>query len=188
VLEFITAANVEIDRSLNVTERLMKLSRTPQDRGALLDVAQSICDATALLRYEAELRNIEIRQDIDEDARIIADESDLGMILVNLMQNALHAMTTGGVLTLSAKVTADRDVDIVVSDTGVGIPQENLRKIFHPFWSWRADGSIGSGLGLAICKSLVEKWKGDITVSSPPGQGAAFELRFPHADKAIPLQ
>lgn len=187
-LEFIGAANTEIDRSLVVTERLMRLSRTPQDSGVLLDVAQVARDMAALLRFEAELRGAEIHLVLAAGARVIADEGDVGMILVNLMQNALHAMSEGGTLTVRAEVTDAQEVVIVVADTGVGIPQENLRKIFHPFWSWRADGSIGSGLGLAICKSLVTKWGGTISVTSVEGEGAAFEVRFPHADKVVTLQ
>lgn len=184
-LEFIAAANAEIDRSLTVTERLMKLSRVPQERGTLLDAGAALRDAAALLRYEAELRGVEILLDGDERARLIADESDLGMILVNLMQNALHALTSGGRLTLSARLDDAGDVEIAVADNGVGISAKNLEKIFQPFWSWRADDSRGSGLGLTICKALVNKWGGEISVKSRPGEGATFFLTFPHADKAV---
>lgn len=183
--EFMSAVDTEVDRCITVTERLMRLSRLPDERGALVDVAQVARDVAALLRYEAEQRNVEISLSIADNARIVAAEADLGMVLINLMQNALHAMPNGGRLTISADFVPDGDVHIRVADTGVGIPAAHLSEIFHPFWSWRADGSAGSGLGLAICKASTAKWDGRITVRSEVGAGSTFELAFPHADKVV---
>lgn len=184
-LGFIDAVNTEMDRCLTVTERLMRLSRIPDERGVLVDVLHVVQDCCALLRYEAELCGVVIEASGVNEPRIFANDGDLGMVMLNLMQNALHAMPRGGRLTVKAWVDADGDVKIKVADTGVGIAREHLQKIFHPFWSWRADSSAGSGLGLAICKSLVTKWGGSISVHSVLGKGATFELDFPQAEKAI---
>lgn len=183
--EFMSAVNAEVDRCLTVTERLMRLSRIPDERGSLVDLARVARDSFALLRYEAELRAVTMKLDMTEELPIIASEGDIGMVLLNLMQNALHAMPAGGLLTVFARISEAHDIEVIVRDTGVGIAPEHLALIFHPFWSWRADGSSGSGLGLAICKSLVVKWGGKIGVSSRPGQGSSFTLTFPHADKAM---
>jgi signal transduction histidine kinase len=209
--EFMGVVNVEVDRCLAITDRMLRLSRIPEESGDLVDIGALARDAFALLRYEAEARGVVMELEVPPEARVIAAEGDLGMILVNLIQNALHAMpqnppqntvddgadanvrtgTAGkrgegrGLVRIGARVTADRDVIIEISDTGVGIPPEHLSKIFHPFWSWRADGSSGSGLGLAICQSLALKWRGEISAVSEHGRGSTFSLRFPHADKAL---
>lgn len=184
--EFMSAVNVELDRCLKVTERLMRLSRLPDERGVLVDLVHVARDAMVLLRYEADLRGIEmVLEKGNEDARIIAAEPDIGMVMINLMQNAFHAMPHGGRLTLTISLTEGRDVSVSIADCGVGIDLAHLSLIFHPFWSWRADGSVGSGLGLAICKSLVIKWGGHIEVRSEMGKGSTFLLTFPHADKSL---
>lgn len=185
--EFMAAVNVEVDRCLNVTERLMRLSRIPDERGVLVDIGRIAADAVVLTRYEAQLRCVTVNMDVVGDARIIASEGDVAMVLLNLVQNALHAMPQGGAVTLAARVNEGQDVEISVTDNGVGIDAAHLALIFHPFWSWRVDGSTGSGLGLAICKSLVMKWGGDIKVRSEQGVGSSFTLTFPHADKAMDL-
>jgi signal transduction histidine kinase len=184
-LGFIDAVNTEIDRCLTVTERLMRLSRIPDERGVLVDVQHVIQDSVALLRYEAELCGVAVETSVEDQPRILANDADLGMVLLNLMQNALHAMPHGGALMVTANANADGAVEIVVADTGVGIARDHLQKIFHPFWSWRADSSAGCGLGLAICKSLVTKWGGSISVRSVLSEGATFKLSFPPAEKAI---
>jgi PAS domain S-box-containing protein len=183
--EFISAVNTEVDRCLSVTERLMRLSRIPEPSGEIVDLAPLVQDVFALLRYDASAHNILLSNEVAAGARIVGTQGDFGMMLINLMQNALHAMPHGGRLRVVATTTDDDDVFVEVIDTGVGIDAQHLAKIFHPFWSWRADGSAGSGLGLAICKALVDKWEGKISVASAPGAGTTFTLRFPHADKAI---
>lgn len=185
IAEYMALVDAEIDRCLESTERLMRMSRLPDERGALVELGRSARDAAALLRYEAEQKAISVSVDIDDAARIIASEGEIGMVFVNLIQNAMHAMTQGGRVAISGGLNGEGDVVVRVADTGSGISPEHLLKIFHPFWSWRADGSTGSGLGLAICQSIVNRWDGAIEVASEVGRGATFTLRFPHADKKI---
>ena len=183
--EYMSAVNTELDRCLKVTEKLMRLSRLPDERGVLIDLAVVVRDVMTLLRYEAELLQIRMTLTAAVDVRIIASEPDLGMVMINLMQNAFHAMPKGGCLSLDIARNEARDVIVTVGDTGVGIEPSHLPLIFHPFWSWRADGSAGSGLGLAICKSSVAKWGGRIEVRSEVGVGTTFVLTFPHANKTL---
>lgn len=185
IAEYLSLVDSEIDRCLESTERLMRLSRLPDQRGALVDIGHAARDAVALLRYEAESKAIDVSVDISAAARIIASEGEIGMVFVNLVQNAMHAMTQGGRIAISGSVDDKGEVFVAVKDTGSGISRAHVQKIFHPFWSWRADGSTGSGLGLAICQSIVSKWGGKIEVESEIGHGATFTLRFPHADEKI---
>ena len=73
---------------------------------------------------------------------------------------------------------------IEVSDTGEGIPVEQIDRIFDPFFSHRADGESGTGLGLTICQSIVERYAGTIEVANAPGGGAVFRVRLPLASDA----
>jgi signal transduction histidine kinase len=110
--------------------------------------------------------------------RVLASESDLRMTVLNLIQNAFHAMPQGGRLTLITKRLEGR-INIVVSDTGAGIAPQDLAQIFHPFFSRRADGKHGTGLGLSISRANVERDGGNISVNSELGKGSTFTVSYP---------
>jgi signal transduction histidine kinase len=101
--------------------------------------------------------------------------------VLNLTQNAFHAMSPGGHLNISA-VISEGMVEIIFKDDGVGISEEMQSRIFHPFFSHRADGVTGTGLGLTICKSIIQGFNGSISVSSRPNEGACFVVRLPKGE------
>lgn len=113
-----------------------------------------------------------------------ADTNKLTQVLLNLAQNALQAMKNGGTLTLRARPGRLRDpkargapaIELSVEDTGVGIPEEDLDKLFVPFFTTRHDGT---GLGLAISRRIVDAHGGEIDVRSVPGTGSTFTVRLP---------
>jgi signal transduction histidine kinase/HAMP domain-containing protein len=181
--EYLSVADTEIDSCITVTGRIMRLSRLPTEHGVLIDIGEVAGDIAALLRYEAELAHVKIKIDVAPGLRVIAGEGELAMILLNLVQNALHAMPPGGGnVDIIGRRTGDGNIEIAVSDTGTGIKAEHIASIFLPFWSSRKDGTTGSGLGLAICNALVAKREGKITVESREGRGATFHLLFPDPD------
>ena len=105
-------------------------------------------------------------------------------MLINLLINARQAMPQGGVVRLRvATAAAGRRVEISVSDTGVGIAPDDLRRIFEPFYSTKkepdAAGQGGTGLGLAVCRDIVEAHHGRIRAESRPGQGSTFTIILP---------
>lgn len=180
---YLDLVDTEVERCIDVTGRLMKLSQTSGERGALVHLARIARDAASLLNYEARTRGVALDVCVEEGARIVAHDGEVGMIFINLIQNAFHATAPGGRVDVRQVERASGEIAIEVSDTGVGIEPENLKKIFHPFWSWRADGSSGSGLGLAICNAVMTKWGGAIGVRSIVGGGTTFTLTFPDADR-----
>jgi signal transduction histidine kinase len=103
------------------------------------------------------------------------DEDEIRQVLVNLMENACQAMTSGGTLNVGTKSHAE-EVEITIADTGCGIPQEHLSKIFAPFFTTK---SRGTGLGLAVVKKIIERHQGTIGVESKIGEGTAFRIRLP---------
>ncbi len=106
------------------------------------------------------------------------DEDQIRIVIANLIHNARDAMPSGGRLTITLS-QIDGQINFQVSDTGHGIPQEILHQVMEPFFTTKARGI---GLGLAISRSIVERNRGTLSVSSPPGSGATFHLRLPVAN------
>jgi signal transduction histidine kinase len=105
-------------------------------------------------------------------------------VLLNLLINARQAMLNGGLVVVRLSLDAAADtIDLMVRDTGSGIPPETLRKIFDPFFTTKsgpdASGKGGTGLGLAMCRDIIESHHGRIRVDSTPGRGTAFTLKLP---------
>jgi PAS domain S-box-containing protein len=169
----------EIDRCVSITERLLKLSRHPELRLQPIDAHVALIETVSLLGYESDSAGIDIRINPHAvDSFILGDDSDLRMLILNLVQNAFHAMPKGGRLEIS---TDNRDglLNIDFRDTGVGIPEENIKRIFDPFFSHRADRDRGTGLGLSICKSITDRFGGTIEAHNNPDGGARFHVALP---------
>lgn len=172
----------EIDRCIEVTERLLKLSMFAGGQPQIVHLNQAISETLSLLQWEAEEDGIRIEQSLaTDDPRIVANESDVRIIVLNLVQNAFHAMPDGGLLRVSSRRVGG-DVEMCFHDSGRGIPLEDLRSIYDPFFSRRADGKEGTGLGLSITRKLVEGHGGSIRVESSPDEGTCFCIRFPDPD------
>jgi len=148
-------------------------------------VNEALTDTLMLLEFDAHTHGISQRIDVPEQPlRLLTDEADIRMILLNLIQNAHHAMSAGG--TLTARLFAsDGHAVIEIADSGVGIPPDILARIFDPFFSRRADGVAGTGLGLTIVKNFVERMGGTIKVDSNVGQGTQFRIRLPLAETTL---
>jgi len=108
-------------------------------------------------------------------SEVVVDEDEIRQVLVNLMENACQAMTSGGTLTVGTKAQGEM-IQIDIGDTGCGIPQEHLNKIFAPFFTTK---SRGTGLGLAVVKKIIERHKGTIEVESRVAEGTVFHIRIP---------
>ncbi len=184
VQQYLDIADREIDRCIDVTKRLLRISEPASPDLMLTDVRHMLDDVATLLAYQAEQAKVTIVRQYDGFPRILASESDLGIVILNLCQNAIHAMPEGGTLTITAREEHGL-VKTSFADTGVGIAPENLQRIFWPFWSKRADGSIGTGLGLSICRATVERLGGSISVESTPGRGTTFHVVIPSADSVV---
>jgi signal transduction histidine kinase len=109
------------------------------------------------------------------DLEVLLDEDEIRQVLVNLMENACQAMTSGGTLNVGTRSYAEQ-IEIIIADTGCGIPQEHLNKIFAPFFTTK---SRGTGLGLAVVKKIIERHQGTMQVKSKVGEGTAFHITLP---------
>jgi signal transduction histidine kinase len=104
-------------------------------------------------------------------------------VFLNLFMNARDAMPNGGMLEVRT-AAHNGSVEIEVSDTGMGIPPENLHRIFDPFFTTKSTGR-GTGLGLSVSYGIIKEHAGKVDVRSTPGQGTSFRLEFPVARKAV---
>ena len=122
-------------------------------------------------------KNIEIKLNLEKDLIIEGNSSLLSQVFMNLFSNARDAMPDGGRLLIETKKTRQK-VIAVVSDTGHGMDDETLKKIFDPFFTLKAEGQ-GTGLGLSTTHGIVEQHHATISVKSKPGQGSTFTISFP---------
>ncbi|MEN8167953.1 MAG: ATP-binding protein [Pseudomonadota bacterium] len=171
----------EINECIQITGKLLKLGALPSESLELVDINAALHETLSLLSWQAEENNIQILEEFDSGLlRVLAGESELRMVALNLAQNAFHAMPAGGELTVSTRLE-DCHVSIQFKDTGAGILDKDLPYIFDPFFSRRADAAKGTGLGLSISLAIIEKYGGTIQVESRFSVGSLFTVNLPDA-------
>ena len=175
----------ESRRCKKIVEDLMEYARPSSAAMAPTDVT-SLIEKTLKL-VEARLYKQKVEATVNVDPRlpeICADAQQLTQVLVNLYLNAVDAMPEGGRLTVSARaVDATKPTLIIsVSDSGVGIDELEIGKIFQPFYT--AKKKRGLGLGLPICERIIKNHGGEIKVESEPGRGTTFEIHLPRERSA----
>lgn len=164
----------EIDRINRLSTDLLHYSRPAEPVFEYLDVNDVVSEVAKFLEVQAKKRNILISESLSKVAEVKADKQKLIEVFTNLILNAIEAMT-GGNITLS---TFEKDDKVVVeiADNGPGIPEENLKRIFVPFFTTKKEGT---GMGLAITQRIVADHGGTIDLQSTHGLGTRFFLSFP---------
>jgi PAS domain S-box-containing protein len=175
----------ESKRCEKIIRNLLQFARPKSTDFCPTDVKQIVEKTLGLVTNHLYKQKIETITQIEDNLpKIYADPQELEQVLVNLYFNAIDAMPDGGALTVGAKLGlgtsgVPQEVIISVSDTGFGIPPEDLPKIFQPFFTARKKS--GLGLGLPICDRIIKNHGGRIKVESQPGQGTTFEIYLPVA-------
>lgn len=181
IKEYLHLVDHEVDKCIDITERLLKLSAPPASALELVYLSHVLDETLSLLNWEAKENAIAIEKAYPAHLRVLATDSEMRMASLNMAQNAFHAMPHGGALRISAD-RRDGWIELSFADQGVGILPEDMDRIFDPFFSRRADGKQGTGLGLSITRTIVENYGGVILVDSIPQQGSRFTIRLPDAD------
>ena len=174
----------QIHECINVPERLLSLSRESISENTQIICTECIKEIIALLDYEAKRNGIIINFiDKSHKSTLYGNSGDFKMIIINLIQNAIKAMPSGGELNIELKKRKNT-ITISFTDTGCGISSKDIQRIFEPFYSTQQGlGAAGTGLGLPIVKSIVEKFSGHISVKSQLQKGTCFTLKFEQMDK-----
>ena len=173
-----------------MTAKLLSLTKVDGEVAAdceIIYMTPTIRRVHRMLSVIAEQSDIQVELDLDQDTPVLILEDDLYQIVFNLMENGMKYNLPGGKL----KVALSREEDnaiLSVTDTGVGIPEDALPHVFERFYrvdKARSRATGGSGLGLAIVRVIVERNKGEISVSSQAGKGSTFRVSFPAFDTEV---
>ena len=176
--EYLGLIRSEAFRCKTITNGLLDFSRSRPTRRALINLPDVISSAARLLSHQKRGTEVSFRIDVpDSLPPISGDASQLQQAVIALGTNALDAMPDGGVLAISARDTGPQ-VLVEISDTGVGIPPENITKIFEPFFTTKEVGR-GTGLGLAVCYGILTEHGGSLDVQSTIGAGTTFTITLP---------
>ena len=190
IREFVSDIGDEAERLNRMTAKLLALTKADiQDQGVseIIYMTPTVQRVTRMLSPLAKQANIEIRLELEDDHPILILEDDLYQIIFNLMENGIKYNLPGGTLTVSLYQQEDNAI-LTVSDSGVGIPEEAISHVFERFYrvdKARSRASGGSGLGLAIVRTIVERNRGEIQVSSSEGEGTTFSVIFPAFDTEV---
>jgi PAS domain S-box-containing protein len=175
-------------RASEIVNNLLNFSRTGSTEFTAVDVNKIIQDTLALLEHQLKTSRIQVQNELKENLPpIIGNAGRLQQVFLNLFLNAKDAMANGG--TLRVATLNGESVSVTVADTGAGIAQEHIRRIYDPFFTTkvasREGQGRGTGLGLAVTYGIIQEHAGKIRVESRPGEGTTFYLDFPLTRKAV---
>jgi PAS domain S-box-containing protein len=166
-----------LDREINISNKIitdvLTFSRVAEPKSTKIDINNVLGEALPMVEIP---ENIKVVKNINKDLpHILADGEQLRHVFSNIILNAVQSMPKGGTLTITG-ASKDDFLEIGFSDTGEGIPKENLKRIFEPLFSTKIRGT---GLGLLICQNFIELHKGSINVESEVGKGTKFIVKLP---------
>jgi PAS domain S-box-containing protein len=178
----------QVFRASEIVNNLLNFSRTSSTQFNEVDVNQVINDTLSLLEHQFKVSKVRVEHQLDPDLpRVYGNTGKLQQVFLNLFLNARDAMPEGGILRVT---TANgNEVNVAVSDSGGGIAQEHIGRIYDPFFTTKSsvkdNQRRGTGLGLSVTYGIIQEHAGKIKVDSQPGRGTTFLLEFPMLRKAV---
>lgn len=180
VKKYLEILDLEVERLKDILDNFMRFSRPLSLKLGQVSLTEVLQHILKLMEYEAHDKKIRCEVDIPEELPLVrGDETELSQVFLNIIINAIQAMSQGGVVRVSAGITGDqlnRAVEVRISDTGIGIPKKDLPKLFEPFYTTK---EYGGGLGLPIAYRIVEDHGGSIHIESQEGVGTTVTIRLP---------
>jgi two-component system, NtrC family, sensor kinase len=182
-LALVAAISREVDRLNGVAEEYLRFARLPRPARGRHDLNELLAGLLDFLAPELAVARVEVRRELAPVLPPIAgDEAQLRAVFLNLLRNSREAMPKGGTITVSTREGDGAAVEVLVRDTGGGIPPGALTRVFEPFYSTK---ERGTGLGLAFTQQVVEEHGGIIRCESTVGEGTVFTLRLPAAEVEV---
>lgn len=167
----------ESKRCKKIVQDLLSYARTPRPSLELIDLNQLLAQIADFAANHTDMRNVIIDTDFTPGLpHVMLDGDQMRQVAINLILNAGGAMPDGGRLIIRTETVEGGRVEVSFIDTGCGIPQESIEKIFEPFYTTR---ERGTGLGLAITRQIIEQHHGEIAIESAPGQGTTVRVTLP---------
>lgn len=180
IARYLTIMESETARCGEIVKNLLAFSRQPKITVEASSIEELIEKTLVLISHDLEMKNIQLVKEIEPDLpKIKCSSRHIQQALLNLLSNASEAMPEGGTLTVAAKHSkSDGFVETVISDTGCGISEEDLKNIFEPFFTTKEEGR-GVGLGLSVVHGIITRHNGSIEIESKPDEGSTFKVRLP---------
>jgi signal transduction histidine kinase len=171
-------------RAAKITNSVLGVARNRSNSFEPTDVCGLVKESLVLLEREFSKYRIQVDKQLSDVPEVLANGNQIQQVLLNLLINARQAMTEGGRVLIKVEHDASNNtVNLIVRDSGAGIPADKLRQIFDPFFSTKAGpdetGKGGTGLGLSSCRDIIEAHRGKIRVESTVGKGTCFTIKLP---------
>lgn len=170
-------------RAATIVNSMLGFARNQSHRRELTDLAQLVDEVLILTEKDLSKHHVQVEKEFHDRPQAPVVPGQIEQILLNLIINARQAMPRGGRLRLALRENRHTNMaEIRVTDTGVGVPADQLRLIFEPFYTTKVpdeNGHGGSGLGLSVCRQIVEQHHGRIRVESVVGKGSTFTVKLP---------
>jgi two-component system NtrC family sensor kinase len=182
--EFLRKIVTQADRCRGIVRGLLDFSRPKKPDKRPCNLNQVLQECVSLVENQALFHNIQVEKHLQKNLPpTVVDPALIQQVFMNLIINAAEAMDGKGRLDLTTRLESDGEfVEIAFADSGHGISEENLERIFDPFFSTKEVGH-GTGLGLAISFGIVKEHEGTIAVESEVGKGTTFTVRLPARDQ-----
>lgn len=172
-------------RAASVVQSMLGFARHQSEQREATDLTQLIDDVVTLTEKDLSKHRVQVEKRYQGPAIAEVVAGQIEQIFVNLVINARQSMPRGGRLRIDIRDNMKTGmVEVRIADTGVGIPPEQLRRIFEPFYTTKEPdetGRGGTGLGLSVCRQIIEQHNGRIRVESVVGKGSAFTVKLPKA-------
>ena len=168
----------EVERLKTLTGGLLTFSSEREAVRRQIDVNELLGEMLRLVRYELTSRTIGLEEKYAPLGLVWADPNKLKQVFINLLLNAAQAIGKGGTIRLMTAPLLDQGVEIVVADSGPGIPADVQQRMFEPFFTTKKEGE-GTGLGLYLCRNIILEHEGKLELESQEGQGASFRIVLP---------
>lgn len=168
----------ETQRCKTIIQGLLEFARDKKPQKVMTNINDIIESALGILYNEFHLQHVRIEKNLSKEIeKLFLDENQIEQVFINLLLNALHAVDDSGLITVQSAMDAERNsIHVEVADNGCGIAAGDIKNIFEPFFSTKANGT---GLGLAVSYGIIRNHQGDLRVFSEPGQGTRFVIKLP---------
>lgn len=168
----------ETQRCKSIIQGLLDFARDSEPDKVSADINEIMKSALGIAENEFKLKHVHVKMQLaDSMVKTLLDKNKILQVFLNILLNALHAVQENGRITVKSRVTSNpMHIVVEIEDNGCGIPNDDLPKIFDPFFSSKSNGT---GLGLAVSYGIVKKHEGNIEVFSKVGKGTRFSVKIP---------
>jgi PAS domain S-box-containing protein len=174
----------QVERITKIMNQLLTFARRRPLERRPMDLRKTVEDCLEIVQERLGRHKIQVKTAFEDSIpQVLADPDHMSQVLLNLIINALHAMSDGGTLSIGLRKSGDRAV-VTVTDTGHGISHQDLQKIFDPFFTTKEVGK-GTGLGLTVVHGIIQEHGGTITVESELGRGTTFTITLPVSGESV---